>query len=469
MFWKNDSPLCRSTSFRLTLWYALIYSIASVIVYVVAFWTIKSDLTRRVDLEIVEDVEEMEELYNKGLEEVKEEIEEEMEEEPEEIEREFFRFLSRNLTPILTTDITHWEGIDELTPSLLKGLADDAVIREVKLPNQQFHSRIVCKRMPDGNVLQGGFTFEDEEKLLNNFTRIFSVIIFVMTLIGCTIGWFIARKAMAGVMRVTNSAVSIASGDLQHRVDVGNEGTEIENLAQTFNNMIERIQSLIDEIREVSNNIAHDLRSPITRIHLVAERTLTADNGIESYRQMAATVIEECRQLIEMIKIMLQMAEMDAGAARFNVEKLNMVELIEEAVDLFQPVAEQKNIAMEINAQRDAIFVNGDKAMLQRVIANLLDNALKYTPKAGHVSIEIRDSSKQVVISVIDSGIVIASEDLPHIFKPFYRADKSRSTPGSGLGLSLARSIVTAHSGQIVANTQSGKGNEFTVLIPQVS
>jgi len=168
MFWKTDNPVIRSMSFRLTIWYAFIYAIASVMVYSVAYWTIKADLNRRVDTEIIEDVEEFEDLYKEGIEEVKEEIEDES----DEIEREFFRFLTLDFEPVLTTDMRHWEGIDELTPSLMNGLGDEAVIREIKIPSRRFHARIACKKISDGNVLQIGYSFEDELPHQNSWVNV---------------------------------------------------------------------------------------------------------------------------------------------------------------------------------------------------------------------------------------------------------------------------------------------------------
>lgn len=398
-------------------------------------------------------------------------VEKEMkeEEESEGIERGFFRFLTPDFKPLRTTNMLYWQGVDERTPKMLEKLGNDEAIFEIKLPYREYPSRIICKRMADKNFLQIGFTTKQENKLLSEFTQVFSIIISIMILIGCIIGWFMARRAMEGVQRVTDSAVSIASGDLKNRVKVvGGAGTEIENLVMAFNNMIERIQTVLEDMSEVTNSIAHDLRSPITRMRLAAERTLTGNKNIESYQEMAITVIKECDRLVVMIKTMLDMAGMDSGIQNFSVDNVDIIQLMGDAVEIFEPVAKQKKIVIKINVPCKSLFVTGNESLLQRVFSNLLDNAIKYTSEGGRITIEMRDSNETVNISIVDSGVPISSEDLPNIFKPFYRADRSRSTPGNGLGLSLARSIVEAHSGEIFAKPHSGHGNEFSIVLPMV-
>ncbi|MFZ0035015.1 MAG: HAMP domain-containing sensor histidine kinase, partial [Sedimentisphaerales bacterium] len=278
--------------------------------------------------------------------------------------------------------------------------------------------------------------------------------------------------AMSGVKRVTQTAVSIANeGNLIHRVPVGNEGREIRNLALAFNNMLERIQSLVSELRDVTDNIAHDLRSPITRIRGIAETTLTSNENLDTYREMTATIIDECDMLVGMINTMLEIAETQAGAANFEVAPVDIIKIVKDAHELFQPVAEDKNITLELDVQNGVktVLVAGDTTRLQRAIANLLDNAVKYTDSGGKVTVSVERTQTQVKISVSDTGLGIEEKDITRIFDRFYRADTSRSTAGNGLGLSLAHTIVQAHKGKIVVESTPGKGSTFTILIPCIS
>ena len=154
------------------------------------------------------------------------------------------------------------------------------------------------------------------------------------------------------------------------------------------------------------------------------------------------------------------------GSPRLKTEKINIIELLHDAVELFLPLAQNKNIDLTLKSAFDSLLVKGSKTLLQRVISNLLDNAIKYTPENGTIRLEMKESPPHVNISIINSGETISKEHLPHIFKPFYRADKSRSTQGNGLGLSLARSIILAHAGDIFVKSDRNHGNRFTFLLP---
>ena len=186
MFWKNAKAIFLSTSFRLTIWYAAIFAIASVTVYTIGHWKIRSNLRSRVNIELFEEIKEFEALYNKGLDAVDKEMREE--EESEGIERGFFRFLTPDFKPLISTNMLHWQGIDEQTSEMLERLGKDEAIFEIKLPRRHYPSRIICKRMTDKNFLQIGFTIRQENKLLNEFTQVFSIVISVMIVMGCIIG-----------------------------------------------------------------------------------------------------------------------------------------------------------------------------------------------------------------------------------------------------------------------------------------
>ena len=454
-----------TTSCRLTVWYGLIFAISSITVYIMAYFTLTADLGHRFDVELAEEADEFSELYReRGLSAVKTEMKEE--EEDEGIQRAFFRIISPTLDVVASTNMRYWEIVNRVTPPLISRLKDKPIIRKISSRRHKYGARIICVRMFDGNVLQIGFTFTQEGRLLKRFTQIFSVVISGMIFLGCLIGWFMARRAMAGVKRVTDSAISISNGDLSSRVPIGHEGTEIENLAIAFNEMIKRIQRLINELNEVTDNIAHDLRSPITRIRLIAETTLSGNQDIKEYRRMAGVVVEECDRQVQMIRTMLDMAAMDAGVTKFKMENVNIVVLLDDAMELFFPLAQQKHIRLTLNRQGAPPLVKGNQHLLQRVISNLLDNAIKYTPENGTVRLEVSASPEYGQVSVINSGSGISEEDLPNIFKPFYRADKSRSTQGNGLGLSLARSIILAHSGNIWVKSSPNKETEVAFQVP---
>jgi heavy metal sensor kinase len=318
----------------------------------------------------------------------------------------------------------------------------------------------------DQNVLQIGYLRRDDERLLEEYRHISAAVIVVGLLLAASLGWFMARRALGGLEHVTETAKGIGQGDFARRVTVSNRGDEIDHLATTFNVMLDKIQSLIVELKQVTSDIAHDLRSPITRIRGMAETTLLGDKTMQAYQEMAGVVVEESDRLVAIINSLLEIAEADAGVAQLTKSDFDMTGMVQDAVELFRPVAEDRNIAFHLNAPSGPLIFTGDKGRLQRVVANLVDNALKYTEPGGRVLVSVEDERSQIKVSVADTGIGIKDHDLPHIFDRFYRADRSRSTCGNGLGLSLAQAFVKAHRGHIEVESTPGKGSTFRIVLP---
>jgi signal transduction histidine kinase len=276
-----------------------------------------------------------------------------------------------------------------------------------------------------------------------------------------------ARRALAGVETVTQTARQISEGSLKERVPVKKHGVEIDQLAITFNQMLDRIQTLVSGIKEMSDNIAHDLKSPITRIRGISEVTLTTEGSLKDYESMAASTIEECDRLLDIINTMLVISKTEAGVNKLDVEEVDIAGVVRDACDLFQLPAEDKGLALACHIPARS-HILGDIRLIQRMIANLLDNAIKYTPSGGTVDVSVNSEDNQsVVVAVKDSGIGIVEEDLSRIFERFYRCDPSRSQAGIGLGLSFARAIARAHGGDITVTSATNQGSKFTVTLPK--
>jgi signal transduction histidine kinase len=316
-------------------------------------------------------------------------------------------------------------------------------------------------------ILQMGVSLSENEQFLGLLRELIAAIVVVFTFFAAIIGLFMARRALSGVKEVTQAAQEISSNTLERRVSVQGGGVEIEKLAATFNSMLDRINLLINSMGEITDNIAHDLKSPITRMRGIAEMTLTTGKSADDFEAMAADIIEECDRLLEMINTMLMISEAEAGTAKLQKRPVDISRVVQEACELFLPIAEDKDISLghEIPA---GYQISGDVQRIQRMVANLLDNALKYTQSGGTVTVSLSGNEKQVVVSFRDNGVGISKDDLPHIFDRFYRCDQSRSQAGSGLGLSLALAIAKSHGGNITAMSSPKNGTIFSITLPRL-
>jgi signal transduction histidine kinase len=314
--------------------------------------------------------------------------------------------------------------------------------------------------------LQIGQSMENHTRIIEVFRRIFVGTMAALFVLAAGIGWFMARRALGGVEKVTRAARRISEGSsLSERVPVGKRDDEIDRLARTFNQMLERIQGLVAGIREMSDNIAHDLKSPITRVRGGAEVALTGTASRAELEQMAASTIEECDRLLETINTMLLISRTEAGANTLDQQSVHLPDVVLDACALLEAPAQEKGLALKCRIV-DRMNLNADLRLLQRMVANLIDNAIKYTEK-GVIELVLRRSGEShAEISISDTGIGISDEDQQLVFDRFYRCDPSRSQSGSGLGLSFARAVARAHGGDITVASRLAEGTTFTVKLP---
>ena len=228
--------------------------------------------------------------------------------------------------------------------------------------------------------------------------------------------------------------------------------------------MLDRIQSLLKSMKEINDNIAHDLRSPLARIRGIAEMSLLREKDIDEYKDMAASTIEECDTLIDMINTMLDITEAEAGVNGDKAEEFELVELIHEACELFRPVAEAKKINLKTELP-ETLAVKSNRRKVQRIVTNLLENAIKYTPADGAVKVSAAAQNGEIRIEFEDTGMGISENDLPHIFERFYRCDRSRSQGGTGLGLSLVKAYTESLNGSIHVESVLNQGSRFALVL----
>jgi signal transduction histidine kinase len=311
---------------------------------------------------------------------------------------------------------------------------------------------------------------ENDTGFIAAFKKMFFVTMSGLMVTAVLVGWFMARRALSGVEAVTRTARQISESDLGRRVPILSRHEEIDRLAITFNQMLDHIEKLIAGIREMGDNIAHDLKSPIARIRGMAEISIGEAAGSAGEPSVAGSIIEECDRLLDMINTMLTISKTDAGTHEIAAAPVNIADIVRDAAALFAPLSEDKGIRMTCETS-DTLMVEGDRKLLQRVVANLLDNAIKYTQAPGTIDIRAvhaKGENDTVSVSIKDSGVGIHPDSLPRIFDRFFRCDQSRATEGVGLGLSLARAIARAHRGDVSVDSRLGQGSVFTLCLPRL-
>ncbi len=459
--------LRNTLAFRLTIWYAGIFTLSSFVAFLLFYTLITSVIKDRTDQELVDHAARFEVLFNsEGVQGVvKSAI---FEAQAAGVRKVFFRLLYPDGTAFYSSNMSYWQDIDvdgNAVNQVLRGV--DSVFRTVIPKGRKGEVRVLYVSLGPGVVMQIGRATEDSSRILVAFKGIFITTMVCLIILAAGVGWFMARRAVSAVEAVTRTARKISEGTLEERVPVKRRDDEIDQLATTFNEMLDRIQTLLKEMKEISDNIAHDLKSPITRIRGIAEITLTTGKSQAEFEGMAASTIEECDRLLDMINTMLLISRTEAGVDRRPFEEIDLSRLVESACELFGTAAEDKGVVLGCVAG-DGIRTTGDRRMIQRMISNLIDNAIKYTPSGGRVDVVVdkQHDADGVRVVVADTGIGIPPEDLTRIFERFYRGDHSRSMAGMGLGLSLALAIARSHGGDITVVSRPDEGSTFTVILP---
>ncbi len=458
--------LPNTLSFRLTLWYASAFLVCLLVAFMTLYFSLDTLLDSRMDADLQEDIIEFHELFlEEGLEKVISEMEREANSSDE--SEIFLRLYDDQGTLMFSSNISHWEGLNaaRIFSPTTAFAQPEPLLETMLLPEKDYPARSISGLIGPGLTLQIGETLEKKEEIMDMLLIVFAGMLLLGIPIASGIGWLIARKAVSGIKEVSRAAKAIEQGDLDHRVSVDAQGDEIQTLADTFNAMATRIKHVIQEMREMTDNIAHDLRSPLARIRAMSETVLTEGNVRADSNKMSGAILKECDRLIHLINTTLDMAEFNAGVTNVDKEPIDLGRLIADLVELFEPLAEGKHVKLNVTLAKNCQMV-GDKHNLQRMIANLLDNAIKYTSEGGQVSITLDQTVHEFRLCVADTGLGIPLSDQPRVFDRFFRCDHSRSQEGCGLGLSFARSVARAHGGDITLMSEAKKGSIFTSILP---
>jgi len=278
-------------------------------------------------------------------------------------------------------------------------------------------------------------------------------------------GIFLARRALKPVDKIAQTAQKIGEGDLSQRINV-NTKDELGRLAATLNEMIGRLEKAFQRQKQFTSDASHELRTPLAVIEAESTLALQKERPPSDYRQSLEIVSQESKQMSSLIDKLLTLARADAGKEQWNFAEVDLGKLITNLSTDVEVLCQEKGLSFQLGQTQDLV-VKGDEARLRELFMNLLDNAIKYTPAPGTVSLSLRREGQMAIVAIMDTGVGIPAEDIPFIFERFYRADKSRSRAegGSGLGLAICRHIAEAHGGKIEVESQVGAGSTFSVWL----
>ena len=329
--------------------------------------------------------------------------------------------------------------------------------RRIDAPEEAEHRALVqVVQLPDGFHLLVGRDLEERERLygiIANAGRWSSALVIVLGLAG---GFFVSRRVLNRIDAMTETAHTIMAGDLAGRLPVAGTGDELDRLADNVNAMLERIEALMRGLKEVSDNIAHDLKTPLTRLRNRCEQALRAAKGEIDYRAALESTIAESDELIRTFDALLMIARVESGHAREDMTEFDAAEIARDVGELYEPLADEKGLALKVDAPA-AAPVRGNRELVSQALANLVDNAIKYAgPKRNDMNnapaeivVGAGEDGERITLTVADHGPGIPAADRDRVVERFVRLEQSRSEPGSGLGLSLASAVARLHGGEL--------------------
>ena len=451
----------RSTAFRLTALYSLLFTLSSLLLFVLAY-VLLADHMRSQDQKMLADkLGEYSYLERtKGIGALADFIRRDSEE--YEYTEYFVRLIDATGREVLTVAPAGWELPAEESGGQIWEEARWSIWKPADT-NGIFE--VTARRQPSGALIVVGGDVRQREALLGDFQRIFFFIAVSVVLVGVGMGALLANRSMAPVRDLIAAVNSTSQGSMAARVPTRGTGDELDELASLFNSMLERISTLIQGMRDALDNVAHDLRTPLTRAKAVIETALQSNLSSQGLREALMDLAEENERIRTTLTTLMDISEAETGTMRLTMENVDLATLVEESVEIYEYLAQEKGITLVPDVPPGLNAV-ADAGRVRQMMANLLDNALKYSRSGGTVRVTGSLREGRVYVCVADQGVGIPSGDIPRIFERLYRGDKSRSHRGLGLGLSLVQAVLKAHGGEITVSSSVGEGSRFEFSLP---
>lgn len=355
-----------------------------------------------------------------------------------------------------------WDAVDL---AALDALGDETAWTTLAYPQGDTRLEVGTAALPGGVVVQVGRTSHVRDALLLQFRDRAAQVLLLIIVIAIVGGAVLTHFAMAPLRALDATLASILhTGRFDARVPTRASSDPLDRLGGLVNDMLARIQVLIGGMHGALDNVAHDLRTPLTRLRTVAEASLLSDDPV-AMREGLARTLEEADRVNATLRALMDISEAETGAMALTKVPVELSPVVQEALDLYLDEADDKGVTLTASVP-DGTQIIGDRTRLRQVFANLIENAVKYTDRGGAVSVAVTRDDDRVTVNVSDTGVGIAESDVAFIWDRLYRADASRSSRGLGLGLSLVKAIVEAHGGLVRVRSALGQGSEFSVVLP---
>ncbi len=467
---KIGGKFHRRTDVKLTLWYILTFLLSAVIICGFLYFRLRHQLIKEVDRFILDEIKELGEILVRNLNDknVLKNFEDHLE--VRTLYPVYFRVLMANGDLFYSSN--KFVEIGYIPDDRLRiKIRNGKEIREnVRPPGRKRPYRVITTFLPiqghQGYFLQVGTHLKFVRKSLSNFKSNILVVMPILLILGSLGGWFLARKSLLPIGYIASKAQNITSENLNERLIPRGTGDEIDDLIQTINGMIERLEGSFKRMAEFTADVSHELKTPLCAMRGGAEVLLSRERRAAEYQEALAHFIEQLDRLNQMIDNLIFLSKSDSSQIELKIVPLRLDLLVKDICNLFKILAELKGIDSIVEPFQE-LTVMGDKGRLQQLFSNLIDNAIRYTEK-GFVRVTLERDGETALVKIKDTGFGIPKEEQENIFKRFYRVDKSRSkeTGGVGLGLSIAKWIAYAHHGRIEVESELDRGSTFKVYLP---
>lgn len=461
--------LRQSLALRLAAQYALVFACGAGLLFGALYWSLAEALEQREQGAVEARAEMLGRAYELGgVAALRAELSRET---SPEVRSVFVRLLGADGETLFASVPADWIETQVQRLPLPEGWGRGEVVREirtVRVPQSAARDYAIASRaLPDGGLLQVGRSTDSRAVLLAPVRRVFAGIGTVALVLSLAAGTLLAWRATRPLRAVSETARRIVeTGDLAARVPGGGRRGELAVLVQQLNTLLERNATHVRVLRETLDNLAHDLRTPLTRLRGTAELALQDSGDPAQARDALVECINEADRVRHLLETLLDVSAAEAGALALHREPTDIGGLVERARDLYQEVAEERKIAVQLLPPPAPFAVSVDPVRIGQVLNNLLDNALKYTPSGGRVTLGVGRDGADAILTVSDTGPGIPVAEREAVFRRLYRRDASRSQRGLGLGLSLVKAIVEAHAGAVRVDDAPGGGARFEVRLP---